>query len=162
MGEKRTLLIAGTWEYIVGSRADGGEMLLTELGEGGVSIRFKIVACRIGKGGMLRRDGGDKGIVPGASPELMVAKVDNSVREKVGGDSVVVGLENPLTIGSVGKGPVFGVVGRGRTLLIEGSNNGEIESAPKTGTVGKGPIVGAVGKGRTLVTEGRGKVKKGS
>ena len=137
-------------------------MLLTEVGEGGVSISFKFVACRIGKGGMLLRDGSDKGIIPGTSPELMAAEVDDSVREKVGGDSDVGGMESPLTIGSVGKGPVFGVVGRGRTLLMEGSNNGEIESALKTGPVGNGPIVGAVGKGRTLVTEGGGKVKEGS
>ena len=109
-------------------------MLLTEVGEGGVSIGF--ISCRICKGGMLLRDGGDKGGIPGTSPELMVGKAD--------------------------KGPVFGVVGKGGTLLMEASDNGEIESAVKTGSIGKGPIVGAVGKGRTLMIEGGCKVEVGS
>ena len=145
-------------------------MLLTEVGEGGVSIRF--ISCRICKGGMLLRDGGDKGGIPGTSPELMVGKADNSVTEKVGGGSDVGGMASPLSVGFAGKGPVFGVVGKGGTLLMEASDNGEIESAVKTGSIGKGPIVGAVGKGglivgavgkgRTLLIEGGCKVEMGS
>ena len=135
-------------------------MLLTEVGEGGVSIRF--ISCRICKGGMLLRDGGDKGGIPGTSPELMVGKADNSVTEKVGGGSDVGGMGSPLSVGFAGKGPVFGVVGKGGTLLMEASDNGEIESAVKTGSIGKGPIGGAVGKGRTLMIEGGCKVEMGS
>ena len=160
MGEGRTSLTEERGGYIVGSRVGRGGMLLTEVGEGGVSIRF--VSCRIGKGGMLLKDGGDSGGILGSSPELMVAKVDNSVTEKAGGGSDVGGMESPLTTVSVGKGPAFGVVGKGGTLLMEASDNGELGSAIKTGSVGEGPVVGVVGKVRTLLIEEDDKVEMGS
>ena len=135
-------------------------MLLIVVEGGGVSITF--IFCRIGKGRMLLRDGSDKGGIPDTSPALMVGKADNSVTEKVGSSSDVGAMEIPPTVESVGKGPVSGMGGKGRTLLMEGSNKGEIGSAVRTGSVGKGPVSGMGGKGRTLLMEGSNKGEIGS
>ena len=160
VGVGRILLMGGRRGFIVGSRAGRGGMLLTEIRDSGVLIRF--VSGRIGKGGMLLKDGGDKGGIPGSPSELMIGKVGNSVTEKVCGGRDTGGTESPLAIVSVGKGAICGVAGKGRRLLMEGSDNGGIGIALMIGSVGKGPISGAVGKGRTLMVEGGGKVGIGS
>ena len=57
---------------------------------------------------------------------------------------------------------VVGEVGKGRALLMEGSDNGGIGSPLMIGSVGKGLIIVAVGKGRTLMIEGGNKIRLGS